>query len=133
MREEGCKGWLFLLLPQSWEHTELSGRASSKGSQGETYQRGVLGAGCTTQGACEIVRYLFITIVEVGTASTCAFEFLTLGKDVVLEFGDDAARGWYQNSTWDFPSGTVVKNPPVNAGDVGLIPGAGRPHMPQSN
>ena len=29
----------------------------------------------------------------------------------------------------DFPDGTVVKNPPVNAGDVrdmGLIPGLGR-------
>ena len=28
---------------------------------------------------------------------------------------------------WDFPGGTVVKNPPANAGDTG------RPHMPQSN
>ena len=25
-----------------------------------------------------------------------------------------------------FPSGSVVKNPPVNAGDTGLIPGSGR-------
>ena len=25
-----------------------------------------------------------------------------------------------------FPGGSVVKNPPVNAGDVGLIPGSGR-------
>ena len=25
-----------------------------------------------------------------------------------------------------FPSGSVVKNPSVNAGDVGLIPGPGR-------
>ena len=25
-----------------------------------------------------------------------------------------------------FPSGSVVKNPSVNAGDVGLIPGSGR-------
>ena len=25
-----------------------------------------------------------------------------------------------------FPSGTVVKNPPASAGDVGLIPGLGR-------
>ena len=29
-----------------------------------------------------------------------------------------------------FPGGTVVKNPPANAGDVGLIPGLGRSHMP---
>ena len=27
------------------------------------------------------------------------------------------------------PSGSVVKNPPANAGDVGLIPGLGRSHM----
>ena len=26
----------------------------------------------------------------------------------------------------DFPGGSVVKNPPANAGDVGLIPGSGR-------
>ena len=33
----------------------------------------------------------------------------------------------------DFPGGTVVKNPPANAGDVGSIPGLGRSHMPRSN
>ena len=27
---------------------------------------------------------------------------------------------------WGFPGGSVVKNPPINAGDVGLIPGSGR-------
>ena len=26
---------------------------------------------------------------------------------------------------WDFPGGPVVKNPPSNAGDMGLIPGQG--------
>ena len=31
------------------------------------------------------------------------------------------------------PGGTVVKNPPANAGHTGLIPGPGRSHMPQSN
>ena len=25
-----------------------------------------------------------------------------------------------------FPGGSVVKNPPINAGDLGLIPGLGR-------
>ena len=34
---------------------------------------------------------------------------------------------------WDFPGGTVVKNPPANAGDRGSIPGLGRSHMSQSN
>ena len=27
---------------------------------------------------------------------------------------------------WGFPVGSVVKNPPVNAGDAGLIPGSER-------
>ena len=29
--------------------------------------------------------------------------------------------------TLGFPSGTLVKNPPANAGDTGLIPGLGDP------
>ena len=33
----------------------------------------------------------------------------------------------------DFPGGTVVKNPPVNAGDTGSSPGLGRSHMLRSN
>ena len=33
----------------------------------------------------------------------------------------------------DFPRGTVVKNPPANAGDTGSRPGLGRSHMQQSN
>ena len=33
----------------------------------------------------------------------------------------------------NFPSGTVVGNPPANAGDKGSIPGPGRSHMPRSN
>ena len=38
-----------------------------------------------------------------------------------------------QNSMVGFPGGTVVKNPPANAGDTGSIPGPGRSHMLQSN
>ena len=34
---------------------------------------------------------------------------------------------------WGFPGGTVVKNPPANAGDTGSSPGPGRSHMLQSN
>ena len=33
----------------------------------------------------------------------------------------------------DFPGGTVVKNPPANAGDTGSSPGPGRSHIPQSH
>ena len=36
-------------------------------------------------------------------------------------------------SYWAFPGGTVVKNPPANAGDTGSSPGSGRSHMPRSN
>ena len=34
---------------------------------------------------------------------------------------------------WDFPGGAMVKNLPAKAGDMGLIPGLGRSHMPWSN
>ena len=33
----------------------------------------------------------------------------------------------------DFPGGSVVKNPPANAGDTGSSPRPGRSHMPWSN
>ena len=33
----------------------------------------------------------------------------------------------------EFPGGTVVKDPPANAGDTGLSPGLGRSRMLQSN
>ena len=33
----------------------------------------------------------------------------------------------------EFPGGPMVKNPPANAGDMGLISGAGRFHMPRGN
>ena len=32
-----------------------------------------------------------------------------------------------------FPGGPVVKNPPANPGDMSLIPGLGRSHMPRGN
>ena len=38
-----------------------------------------------------------------------------------------------KNNYRDFPGGTVVKNPPANAGDTCLTPGLGRSHMLQSN
>ena len=43
-------------------------------------------------------------------------------------------NGLFKNlRIWDFPGGTVVKNPPVNAGDIGSSPGLRRSHMSQSN
>ena len=35
----------------------------------------------------------------------------------------------FKDEDWDFPGGTVVKNPPANAGDMGSSPGLGRSHM----
>ena len=32
-----------------------------------------------------------------------------------------------------FPGGTVVENPPANAGHTGSSPGLGRSHMPRSD
>ena len=40
---------------------------------------------------------------------------------------------WVSIMVWDFPGGTVDKNPPANAGDTGSIPGLGRFHMVWSN
>ena len=34
---------------------------------------------------------------------------------------------------WGFPGGSMVKNAPSNAGDLGSIPSLGRSHMLQSN
>ena len=39
----------------------------------------------------------------------------------------------FKDELLDFPGGSVVKNPPVNAGDTGSIPGLGRSHISQSN
>ena len=32
-----------------------------------------------------------------------------------------------------FPGDSVIKNPPANAGEMGLTPDLGRSHMPRSN
>ena len=39
----------------------------------------------------------------------------------------------YRRGSQEFLGGPVVKNPPANAGNVGLIPGPGRSHMPRGN
>ena len=38
-----------------------------------------------------------------------------------------------KNEKEGFPGGTVVKNPPANARDMGSSPGRERSHMPRSN
>ena len=41
--------------------------------------------------------------------------------------------GTFKKYKEGFPGGTVVKNLPANAGDMGSSPGLGRSHMPRSN
>ena len=38
-----------------------------------------------------------------------------------------------KNNELGCPGGTVVKNPPANAGDMGSSPGLGRSHVPWNN
>ena len=45
----------------------------------------------------------------------------------------EGRAGRSRNQTQGFPGGSVVKNPLVNAGDMGLIPALGRSHMSWSN
>ena len=40
---------------------------------------------------------------------------------------------WIKELNVGFPGGTVVKNPPADAGDTGSSPGPGRSHMLRSN
>ena len=39
----------------------------------------------------------------------------------------------FKSQVQDFPSCSVVNNPPANAGNMSSIPGPGRSHMPRSN
>ena len=42
-------------------------------------------------------------------------------------------NGDFKKNLVGFPGGSVVKNPPANAGDTDSIPGPGRSHIPWSN
>ena len=58
------------------------------------------------------------------------------GKVVAwLGQGHEGNGGWVIKKLvpGGFPVGSVVKNSPANAGDMGLIPGPGRSHMLQSS
>ena len=43
--------------------------------------------------------------------------------------GSEGQKEILQKDIRNFPGGIVDKNPPANAGDMGLIPGPGRLHM----
>ena len=50
-----------------------------------------------------------------------------------LNLGQEAHLCTLKCTQEDFPGGSVVKNLPACAGDMGSIPSQGRMHMPQSN
>ena len=50
-----------------------------------------------------------------------------------VKFSNVSSLGKNKNKTLHSPGGSVVKNPPANAEDMGSIPDLGRSHKPQSN
>ena len=56
-----------------------------------------------------------------------------LGTDKLGVWDEQIQTTIYKIDRQDFPTGTVVKKPPANAGDMGSSPGLGRSHMPRSN
>ena len=60
-----------------------------------------------------------------------------MGKDFLFSFFEKELFTWGKGAEEiknksiceDFLDGPVVRNPPANAGDMGLIPGLGRSHM----
>ena len=56
-----------------------------------------------------------------------------LTENQVLPPSPHSGSLWNKKAPQGFPGGTVVKNPPANAGDTGSSPGPGRPHVPRSN
>ena len=51
----------------------------------------------------------------------------------IFMLASDFSMVTIKEKTGDFPGGSVVRNPPANAGDTGSIPSLGRSYMPQSN
>ena len=47
-------------------------------------------------------------------------------KDKAPPEAEDFLPSTFKYNQVDFPGGPAVKNPPANAGDMGLIPGPGR-------
>ena len=54
---------------------------------------------------------------------------VTTGAMFVQHFPSKVEKFYLKYKEGDFPGGAVVKNPPANAGDMGLSPGPGRSHM----
>ena len=75
---------------------------------------------CKTVGKC-VLCYIFYYVIYVLYIIYIVYIYIWIH---ILDI-------YIQNL--DFPGGSVVKNLPASAGDIGSIPGPGRSHMPQSN
>ena len=72
------------------------------------------------------VMYIFSESGKFSHLTTfkCCFSCFTLGSLWLMAS---------KTCPWTSPGGTVDKNAPANAGDMGLIPGSGRSYTPQNN
>ena len=44
-----------------------------------------------------------------------------------------SVTSFYKSTSWDFPGGSMDKNPPANEEDMGVITGLGTSYIPRSN
>ena len=58
------------------------------------------------------------------------FKNIDLNKKILMYNTGNYIQNPMITHLGNFPDGPLVKNPPANAGDTGLIPGPGRSHMP---
>jgi len=61
-----------------------------------------------------------------------AFEFLVVNLPLP-SCSPSEATAQVKDGSWGFSGGSVVKNPPANAGDSGSTPDPGRSHALQRN
>ena len=71
-----------------------------------------------------------LTYTEIGYGTTLSKEYSSQNPSSYVYL---ICKSCFKNLKYDFSGGTVVKNPPANAGDTGSIPSPGRSHMPRSN
>ena len=70
---------------------------------------------------CQLI-FIFVSLrSNVGVEMMAKFDAITVSKC-------NCKSSLCVTDGWGFPGGSAVKNPPANAGDMGLIPGLGRSH-----
>ena len=74
--------------------------------------------------------YIYICITE---SLFCTPETTQHCKLTILQLKNKIKNKQTKKNNRDFPGGSVVGNPPANAGDTGSSPGPGGSHMPRSD